>query len=347
MTEKTSINGRLLEIQRMSTEDGPGIRTTVFLKGCKLRCVWCHNPESISSKPQLQWLKSNCISCQLCVSVCPNHALSSLENEIIIDREACDSCGDCTEECPSGALEIMGKDVSVDELVKEVLKDVSYFEKSGGGITISGGEPTMQAGFVAEFMKKMKKNGIHTALDTCGLGTNASYEKILPYTDLILYDIKEINTEKHKEFTGSANEKILDNLKSISDWIKVNQSPKELWIRTPIIPKTTDTEENILGIGKFISENELHPARWELCAFNNLCNDKYLRLGNQWVFEKYELLEAEAMNHIVSIAQNSGVDEQIVFGTGAVKSKDETNINSGKESNPVDYCKITGLPDED
>lgn len=347
MAEKNTIKARLLEIQRMSTEDGPGIRTTVFLKGCYLQCSWCHNPESISPKPQLQWLKSNCIGCQLCVAACPNNTLTYVDNQIVIDRNICEACGICVEECPSGALEIMGQEVTVEEVVQEVLKDKAYFEKSGGGITVSGGEPTMQAGFVAEFLKRMKENGIHTALDTCGLGTHTAYEKILPYTDLILYDIKEIDSKKHQEFTGSPNEKILNNLLVISEWMKINGTPKELWIRTPVIPDATDTEENIAGIGKFIAENKLHPDRWELCAFNNLCNDKYLRLGTRWVFEKYGLLEADEMNRLVIVAKNSGVDSETVLWTGSVKTEEEIVINTGNEPKPVDYCRITGLPDED
>ena len=319
MTEKNTIYGRLLEIQRMSTEDGPGIRTTVFLKGCYLSCQWCHNPESISFKPQLQWLKSICIGCQSCVSVCPNQALSFIEDEIIIDKNSCNADGICTEECPSGALGLMGKDVSVDEVIKEVLKDKSFFEKSGGGVTLSGGEPTMQHDFVLAFFKKIKENGIHTALDTCGMGVFASYEKLLPYTDLILYDIKEIDPEKHRQFTGHSNKKVLENLKLISEWMKISQIPKELWIRTPIIPDATGTEENLQGIGKFIYENELHPSRWELCAFNNLCSDKYLRLGSPWLFEKHDLIAPEKMEHFLKTAKNSGVDKQIVFSTGPVK----------------------------
>ncbi|RLD89381.1 MAG: glycyl-radical enzyme activating protein [Bacteroidetes bacterium] len=348
MAEKNTINAHLLEIQRMSTEDGPGIRTTIFLKGCTLHCSWCHNPESISPKPQLQWLQTNCMGCQLCVAACPNNTLSYVDNQIIIDRDICEACGICVEECPTGALEIMGQAISVDEVVQEVLKDKAYFEKSNGGITVSGGEPTMQADFVAEFLKRMKENGIHTALDTCGMIPPFAYEKILPYTDLLLYDLKEIDSVKHRKFTGNPNEKIFNNLLTISEWMKIHGKPGELWIRTPIIPDATDTEENIAGIGKFIAENNLQPNRWELCAFNNLCNDKYLRLGTRWIFEKYDLLEEEKLNHLTEVAKKScGINDKRVLWTGSAKTKETKISKRGNEPQPVNYCRITGLPEEE
>jgi len=348
MSGKNSIYASLLEIQRMSTEDGPGIRTTVFLKGCTLHCSWCHNPESISPKPQLQWLQTNCMGCRLCVAACPNKTLSYVDNQIVIDRKLCEACGLCVEECPTGALQLMGQEVTVEEVVREVLKDKAYFEKSGGGVTVSGGEPTLQANFTAEFLKRMKENGIHTALDTCGVAPPAAYEKVLPYTDLLLYDIKEIDSEKHRKFTGSPNEKVLNNLLTISEWMKIHGKPEALWIRTPIIPDATDTEENIAGIGKFLAKNNLHPNRWELCAFNNLCNDKYLRLGKRWAFEKYDLLEAEKLDHLTQTAKNSLVANGTeVLWTGSAKTKETVISKTGKEPRPVDYCRITGLPDDE
>jgi pyruvate formate lyase activating enzyme len=205
----------------------------------------------------------------------------------------------------------------------------------------------MQHEFSLAFFKKLKENGVHTALDTCGSGKYSSYEKILPYTDLILYDIKEIDPEKHRQFTGNSNENVLENLKLISGWMKINQTPEELWIRTPVIPDATGTQENIQGIGRFIYENKLHPTRWELCAFNNLCNDKYSRLGIPWLFEKQELITAEKIEYFLETAKNSGVDRQVVLSTGPVKLKGKARIKKTTEPEPVDFCKVTGLPEKD
>ena len=339
----TSIRGKILEIQRMSTEDGPGIRTSVFMKGCGLECSWCHNPESISFKSELQWLKTSCISCQICVGTCTHNALSSNENDILINRDNCILCGECVEECPSAALEILGKDTELNELTEEVLKDRAYFEKSGGGVTVSGGEPALQADFTSNFLKKLKQAGIHTAIDTCGFSSKQSYEKILPYVDLVLFDIKEINSDKHKEFTGKSNKQIFENLLFISEYIKNND--KELWIRTPVIPDATAKDENITGIGKFIAKNSIHTTKWELCAFNNLCNDKYERLGKKWDFKKYDLLEAETLMHFTEVAKKSGINPEIVISSGSIKAEKIYEKDNNKEPVPVDYCKITGLLD--
>lgn len=342
---KTSnkISGKILEIQRMSTEDGPGIRTSIFMKGCGLSCTWCHNPESISFKSELQWMKTNCISCNICIDTCTHNALSSIENEIIIDRNNCIACGECVEECPSAALEMLGQDVEVEELVQEVLKDRTYFEKSNGGVTVSGGEPALQANFVVDFLKRLKQEGIHTAIDTCGFSSKESYKKIMPYADLVLFDIKEINSKKHKEFTGKANEKIFDNLKCISDYAENNKM--ELWIRTPLIPEATATNVNIVGIGNFIAKNKIHAAKWELCSFNNLCNDKYERLGKKWDFKKYGLFESEALEHYTKLAKDSGVNPDIIISSGSTKVDEIQEVNKNNEPKPVDYCKITGLLD--
>ncbi len=335
--------GMVLEIQRMSTEDGPGIRTTVFMKGCSLKCTWCHNPESISFKPRIQWINTNCIQCGICVDICPENALLFKNKEIFADHEKCNVCGACSDECPSGAIEIIGSKWTEDKLIKEILKDRAYFEKSSGGITISGGEPGMQADFVSSLLKRLKAEGVNTAFDTCGMYSEDSLKKILPFTDIILFDLKEIDPEKHKKFTGNTNELILNNLKFINKYIKDHIYPEILWIRTPIIPDATATSENISGIGKYLSDNSIKFDRWELCSFNNLCNNKYERLGLRWNFKKYDLLGGETMNKLLAAAMKSSNRPQKIIWTGPVKTEQRKPPPGSNGPGMVDYCKITAI----
>ena len=310
----------ILEIQRMSTEDGPGIRTTIFFKGCSLNCLWCHNPESISPHPQIHWIANQCIGCKTCLEICPEGALTFTADGNQVDRNRCNGCGLCAEECPADALELLGQSWELDELLAEIIKDRTYFEKSGGGVTLGGGEPTLQGSFNRELLKKLKESGIHTALDTCGMCSRKALEGLLPYSDLLLFDLKEIDPQKHRRFTGTSNEKIFENLIYVRDWMQSNSHPSQLWIRTPIIPKATATNENIRGLGKFIAANlDGLVNRWELCAFNNLCKDKYLRLDLNWEYMDSELLSNLLMEKMAAIARNSGVDPGIVLWNGSTK----------------------------
>ncbi len=314
----------VLEIQRMSTEDGPGIRTTVFYKGCSLNCLWCHNPESISALPQVHWVLNQCIGCKTCLTVCPEGALSFTEAGNRVNRELCTGCGLCARECPANALELLGRAWDLDGLFFEIIKDRVYFEKSGGGVTLGGGEPTLQSRFNRELLQRLKGEGIHTALDTCGMCSRDALSELLPYSDLLLFDLKEMDPEKHRAFTHSSNEKILDNLLLAGDWMKQNGTPHKLWIRTPIIPDTTATSHNIKEIGKFIAANlDGLVDRWELCAFNNLCRDKYARLDLDWAYKDRDLLEKLVMEKMAAVARNSGVDPGIVLWTGSTKLEGE------------------------
>lgn len=238
----------VVDIQKMSTEDGPGIRTTVFFKGCSLRCAWCHNPEGISPRIEVQWLENRCIGCWSCTNACSNDALKFEKPGIRIDRNRCKSCLSCVNTCPTGALEAKGRLWDMDSLFREVLKDRAYYEKSGGGVTASGGEALLQSNFIEFFFKKLKDENIHTALDTAGNVDFECIERVLPYTDLVLYDIKMMDPVLHKKFTGSDNERILENLIGIAGYIRKNNRPS-IWIRTPVIPGATDSKE-VIEIGR-------------------------------------------------------------------------------------------------
>ena len=310
----------ILEIMRMSTEDGPGIRTTVFFKGCTLKCAWCHNPESISPRPQIHWIGSRCLGCKLCLAQCPRGALSFGEGGLQIDRAQCEGCGRCAAECPSTALEPLGRAWELDALVREVVKDRAYFEQSDGGITISGGEPTMQPEFAAAFLAALREAGIHTALDTCGQTSPEALATVAAHADLVLYDLKEIDPERHREFTGVANDRILDNLKRLAADLRRRAGRTRLWIRTPIIPGATDRDENLTGIGRFIAANLKGLVdRWDLCAFNNLCRDKYTRLGLEWPYRQAGLLGRGQMERLAEVARQSGVDARLVHWSGSTR----------------------------
>lgn len=299
-------HGLLFNIQRMSIEDGPGIRTTVFMKHCNLKCVWCHNPESILKSHQLEWFKHKCIGCNTCIDQCNKGCLSFDENGLVIDRYGCDLCGECVEECPSTALKMIGEWWTVEDLFNEVNKDKIYYNESNGGITVSGGEPTLQAGFILSFLKKCKKNGISTALDTCGYNKRDIYMDLLPYIDLVLFDIKVIDDNKHKKFTGVSNRKILENAIWISKYL--TKEDKKMWIRTPIIPNYTSTEKNVKKIGEYIVKNLKNiPERWDLLAFNNLCISKYERLGLDWGLKDEALLTQDEIENLYEIALKTGV----------------------------------------
>ena len=211
------------------------------------------------------------------------------------------------EECPTTAMELLGKKWSMTDLADELVKDRVYFEQSGGGVTLSGGEATLQNDFCLALLKELKSRGIQTALDTCGQIPRTSLADVLPYVDILLYDLKEIDTARHKQFTGSGNEKILDNIIFAADYIKNHIPRKTFWIRTPVIPQATDTPENIRGIGDFIN-SRLHKtvSRWELCAFNNLCRDKYKRLEIDWSYAHTELQEKARMEELCHDREGCG-----------------------------------------
>jgi len=321
----------IFQIQKFSTEDGPGIRTTVFFKQCPLRCIWCHNPESILKTSQLEWLKHKCIGCKTCINSCQQNALSFDNMGLLIDRKKCNLCRVCVEECPSTALNMLGEWWKLEDLYNEIEKDKIYYTKSQGGITVSGGEPTQQPEFITEFLRICKENGISTAIDTCGYSSKKIYEQILPYVDLVLLDIKLIDSDKHKEYTGVSNELILENAIWICKNLKNNG--KKMWIRTPIIPKYTATDENIRGIGEFIiNKLENFPERWDLLSFNNLCISKYERLDMDWSLKDEPLMKREDIEHFFKIAEATGVKNPHWSGLTKRTENNKTNTELNEKS---------------
>ncbi|OFW59843.1 MAG: hypothetical protein A2133_07320 [Actinobacteria bacterium RBG_16_64_13] len=254
--------GTIYDIQGFSVQDGPGIRTTVFLKGCPLRCPWCHSPESRRFDIQLSWQSRRCIGtavCGLCLVSCPRGAIVPAEGSqstdtedglqlIRVDWDTCDDCGLCAAECPAGALSMWGKRYTVSEVVDRALRDRPFFEKSGGGVTISGGEPLSQAEFTLALLRALKENGLHTALDTTGFAPWAVVEKALPHVDLFLLDLKNMDGRAHNAAVGVPNQPILENARGIA------AAGGKMQIRIPVIPRFNDSGGNLRALGKFVAE---------------------------------------------------------------------------------------------
>jgi len=242
------VKGVIFNIERYSIHDGPGIRTLVFMKGCPLRCLWCANPESQKRLPEVGFAEKNCIKCGRCLELCPVGAITESRKGREINREVCTSCGKCAEVCPTGALILWGREMTVKEVMEEVQKDIPFYLTSGGGVTISGGEPMMQSEFVGILLEECHRNGLHTAIETSGYANWESFERVLRHLNLVFYDLKQMDPVKHKEFTGVSNKLILENAK------KIDSKGISMIIRIPIIPGYTDSEENIREIAKFTKE---------------------------------------------------------------------------------------------
>lgn len=318
MISQESSEALLSNCISLSSHDGPGLRTTLFFKGCSLRCRWCHNPETIRKIPELEWNHRLCIGCRTCRDVCLNDAVDfSNETAYLIDKEKCIQCFACVESCPARALKRIGSLYSLDALEDRVLKEEALIKSLEGGVTFSGGEPALWSVFIAELSKRLKKRGIHLALDTCGQVAWEHYERLLPDMDLVLFDLKEMDPAKHVAFTGADNRLIHENLRHIANYIQSRQLPTRIWIRTPLIPGMTASEENVTAIGRFIDSGFAeYIDKWELCAFNNLCDEKYARLGIQWELKQTELLSADEMENLLFIAKQSAPSIKQVTASG-------------------------------
>ena len=266
------MEGIIFDIQKFALHDGPGIRTAVFLKGCPLKCVWCCNPESQSILPQLGTLKDRCINCHKCIPTCKTGALSLENNNLKVNHKQCNACGSCLKECDKNALKIYGYFMSSDRIIAEVLKDKDYFDNSGGGITITGGEPMEQPEFLIELLKKAKKADLNTCIETSGYAKKKNFQYLLPLVDLFYVDYKLTDNLKHRHFTGKGNEEILANIKFLHD------NNAQIIIRCPIMPGINDTLEHFKGIAA-LSTNFPKIKGVEIMPFHNFGTHKYDQTG--------------------------------------------------------------------
>jgi pyruvate formate lyase activating enzyme len=291
------MTGTIFDIQRFSVHDGPGIRTTVFFKGCYAGCEWCHNPESFAVSPQLQYYPDRCIGCGKCVLICPNGAHNIVDGKPSPDREKCVDCGLCAKECFSGALVTAGRDMTVDEAIAPVLADRIYYSQSGGGVTLSGGEPVMQGDFCEELLKRLKAEGIHTTLQTAGMYYFYKLERLLPFVDLVMYDIKGFSREIYDTYVYGDSILVFDNLKRLDEF------DIPIIVRTPCVSPVNDTPEEIGAIARMLSTLK-NLKYYSLLPYHGLAKVKYDALGLPFTpFEtpdktKMELLKSVAAEYV-------------------------------------------------
>ncbi|MBQ7694300.1 MAG: glycyl-radical enzyme activating protein [Lentisphaeria bacterium] len=291
-------SARYIDVKRFAVHDGPGIRTTLFLKGCSLRCIWCHNPESRLPQPELAIHYPKCTGCGECAKFCSCHKITAGEHEF--DRARCKACGRCEEVCPSEALELFGKSMTVEEAAEKLLED-RIFYADGGGITLSGGEPLLQSAFCAELLARMKGEKIHCAVDTCGNVPWSAFEAVLPCTDMFLYDLKCADPEKHLRLTGARNDLLLENLK------KLDATGKNIEIRMVMVPGLTMDEADLRGAGEFLSRLR-NVSAVRLLAYHSLARSKFKAVGHPDTMPEAESPNEEALEKCAEALRSFDLD---------------------------------------
>ncbi len=302
---KDEQKGLIFNIQKFSLQDGPGIRTTFFMKGCPLKCPWCSNPEGMNSDPEIMISERKCIGCKKCAETCNTGAVSFVNDTRVIDWNLCSQCLDCGLVCPSHAIEISGEYKTVDEAFKIAAQDKDFYKSSGGGITVSGGEALLQSEFVRNFLKKCKDAGFHTALDTTAYCAWESMKEVLEYTDLILFDVKHMDPDKHEEKTGISNALILENLGKTSETTKI-------WLRIPLIPGFNDSESNIRETAGLASK--IKAEKISLLLFHEWGKDKYARLGKQYGYDGTDSLlepDSDVVKKCITILESYGLEVEV------------------------------------
>lgn len=295
-------SGVVTQIQRYSINDGPGIRTTVFLKGCELRCRWCHNPETWDPRPEIYFTKSKCVGCGSCKAACPVPGAIDLEAEYRINWGTCTRCMECVRACRYGALTRVGETLTVAQVMDEVIRDLPFYLNSGGGMSLSGGEPLYQARFCLELLREAKRQGLHTCLDTSGYAAASVVEAVMPYVDLVLLDIKHMDEGAHRKGTGVSNSLILENARRIA-------SGAEVRFRIPLIPGFNDSEEFMHQVGGFA--RSIGVGACDILPYHDYCDAKYKLLGRGHIFYKVKLLPDQRVKALEKLLQDYGLQTTI------------------------------------
>jgi pyruvate formate lyase activating enzyme len=291
------LNGTIFNIQRFSVHDGPGIRSTVFLKGCPLSCWWCHNPESQAAIPQVLTNESRCIHCNQCIQVCD-----------LSPDEACRRCGACVEACPTGARQMIGRVVSVEEVLSDVLKDRMFYDDSGGGVTISGGEPLLQPEFAIALLSACRYAGLHAALDTCGFAPPQRLLEVAAHADLVLYDVKVVCDEKHRLYTGVSNQRILENLGALA------AVHPNIWLRVPLIPGLNDDDDDLAQLAELarsIASQNAAVRKLSILPYHDTAAAKFQRLGRTYALPHVQVPTAQRLASVASRLARSGLEVSI------------------------------------
>ena len=293
-------SGIIFDIKKYSIHDGPGIRTTVFLKGCPLSCWWCHNPESQRISREKLYAVNRCIGCKACLDVCPENAVREMETGLFTDPEKCLQCGSCTDICVAEACEMAGRELTVNQVMAEIEKDTAFYDESFGGVTFSGGEPLAQPDFLFALLNACRNRQIHTALDTSGFSAWSVLDRIRHYVDVFLFDLKLMDDEKHQNFTGVSNRTILDNLLALSS------DGHRIRIRFPVIPGITDDEDNVSAIGVFAAGLPSMPPI-DLLPYHRLAAAKYERLGKAYRLQDIRPSAADSMARLADLLRGFGL----------------------------------------
>lgn len=299
----------ITNVQKFSIHDGDGIRTTVFFKGCKLRCKWCHNPETQRFQQEMQYDRDKCTGCGRCVKACPSGALTLVDGKVVTDKDLCKLCGRCEDVCPQCVREIIGKEYSVPQIVKEVMKDRMFYDDSDGGVTLSGGEVmAMDKEYITALCQALYRQGVDITIDTCGEAPWENYQAIMSYVHTWLYDIKTLDNELHRDYIGADNTLILDNL------LKLSEAGARIYIRIPVVKEVNGTEKSMRDIIDFLRKNNIAAPQVNLLPYHDTGKSKYPRIGREYEAGNLHSPSGEEMQLFVKMFNDAGFSNVKIGG---------------------------------